>query len=94
MSFLQTAVREALTNPKTKNSVKDTVGWDDPTVTRFLSGQAGVTIEKMDALLSAVGYVPVSARYLDALGIMSEVGTHCKCARQGLGECRAPLLAQ
>ena len=90
MSFLQTAVREALTNPKTKNSVKEALCWDDSTVTRFLSGQAGVTIEKVDLLLSAVGYVPVSARYLDALGTMSEVGTHCKCARQGLGECRMP----
>lgn len=90
MSFLQTAVRQALTNPSTKNTVRDAVGWDDSTVTRFLSGQAGVTIERMDLLISAVGYVPVSARYLDALGTMSEVGTHCKCARQGLGECRMP----
>ena len=87
MSFLQSAVREALSNPKSANDVKDATGWDASSVSRFLSGGAGVPLEKLDALLSAVGFVAVSARYLDALGTMSEVGTHCRCARQGMGEC-------
>lgn len=87
MSFIESAIREALTNPQSSQQVKDAVGWDAPSVTRFLSGQSGVTIDKLDALMLSVGYVAVSSRYLDALGTMSEVGTHCKCARQGKGEC-------
>lgn len=88
MSFLESAVREVFTNPKTSGDARETVGWDAPSVTRFLSTQSGVTIDKLDALLAAAGYVAVSAQYLDALATMSEVGTHCKCARQGMGECR------
>lgn len=87
MSFLQTAVREALTNPRSAHEVKSALSWDDPTVSRFLSNQAGVKLERIDALLASIGFVAVSVRYLDALGTMSEVGTHCRCARQGLGEC-------
>jgi len=35
----------------------------------------------------AVGFVLVTRKYLDAVATLGEVGMHCHCAREGLGEC-------
>lgn len=83
---IEQALRAALNGPK-RHQVAAAVGWDDSQVSRFLSGGQGIVIEKLDALLAAVQYVPVNRRYLDAISTLGEVGMHCECARQGLGEC-------
>lgn len=70
-----------------RRNVMEQLEWDDSQVSRFLSGNQGVTINKIDALVAAVGYVLVTRRYLDAISTLSEVGVHCECARQGHGEC-------
>lgn len=83
---IEQSLREALTGPG-RHEVQRAVGWDDSQVSRFLSGGQGVVIDKLDALVGAVGYVLVTRRYLDAVATLGEVGMHCECARQGLGEC-------
>ncbi len=83
---IEQTLRMALTGAD-KQPVLDATGWDQGFVSRFLAGTAGVTIDKIDALVGAAGFVLVSTRYLDAVAVMGEVGMHCECARQGRGEC-------
>ena len=84
---IEQSVREALTDPRKRDDVARAMNWDSSNVSRILSGQMGVTIDKIDALVSSLGYVLVTPRYLNALATMSEVGVHCQCAREGGGEC-------
>ena len=83
---IEQALRMALTGPD-KQAVCDAAGWDQGFVSRFLAGTAGVTIDKLDALVASAGFVLVSTKYLQAVATLSEVGVHCECARQGRGEC-------
>lgn len=87
MNFLEQALRDLLSNPQTSPHVREAMGWDAPSASRFLSGQTGVTIEKIMPLLKAIGFVAVSTKYFDAVATLGEVGAHCECARQGNGEC-------
>ena len=82
---IERVLRQSLCQPG--GAVQAAVGWDAPAVSRFLSGQQGVPIGKIDALVGAAGYVLVSRGYLDAVGTLCEVGVHCRCAREGGGEC-------
>lgn len=83
---IEQVLRLALSG-KTRKEVAKKMGWDDSQISRFLSGQQGVTIDKLDMLVASVDYVLVTKRYLDAIGTLSEVGVHCQCARDGHGEC-------
>lgn len=82
---IERVLRQHLSQPG--STAQDAAGWDGPSVSRFLSGQQGVPIGKIDALVGAVGFVLVSRKYLDAIGTLGEVGMHCHCARDGGGEC-------
>lgn len=83
---IEQSLRAALSGPARKD-VQAAVGWDNSQVSRFLNNEQGVLIEKIDALVEAVGFVLVSGRYLSAVATLGEVGMHCECARQGRGEC-------
>jgi hypothetical protein len=85
-AHIEQALRLALSGSH-KQDITDAMGWDQPFVSRFLAGTAGVTIDKIDTLVSAAGFVLVSTRYLNAVTTLCEVGAHCECARQGRGEC-------
>lgn len=84
---IEWVLRQHMSKPG--NMVAEAAGWDSGNVNRFLSGVQGVPINKIDALVSAVGFVLVSRKYLDAIGTLSEVGANCHCARAGAGECGA-----
>lgn len=83
---IEQALREKLSS-QGRHEVSRLIGWDDSQTSRFLSGQMGVVIDKLDALVGAAGFVLVTRRYLDAVSTLGEVGMHCECAREGLGEC-------
>ena len=83
---IEHALRRALSGPD-RHDVARSVGWDDSQVSRFLSGGQGIVLDKLDALVHAVGFVLVTRKYLDAVSTLGEVGMHCHCAREGLGEC-------
>lgn len=83
---VESLLRAALSSPQ-RHQVKDAIGWDDSNISRFLSAQQGVTIERIEELFNAVGLTLVTRRYLDAMATMCEVGAHCECARNGQGEC-------
>ena len=78
-------LRQLLSQPG--SAAQDAAAWDGPSVSRFLSGQQGVPIGKIDALVNAAGFVLISRKYLEAIGTLGEVGMYCHCARAGGGEC-------
>ena len=84
---IERAFREALTDPRARGPVAEALGWDESQVSRFLSGQLGIPIGKIDAGLNALELRVVSREYLDDLSTMSKVGVNCHCAREGFGEC-------
>lgn len=84
--LIEHALRRALSGPA-RQDVQKAVGWDNSALSRFLNGDQGVTIEKLDVLVRSVGYVMVTSKYLDAVATLGEVGMFCECARQGLGDC-------
>lgn len=81
------AFRAALTDPALRAQVRDLLGWDDSQVSRFLSGQMGLTIDKIDDALSILSLVVVTRRYLNAIRELGTTGAACVCATEGRGEC-------
>lgn len=82
---IERMLRQQLSQPG--NAISEAAGWDSSNASRFLSGQQGVSIGKIDAVVHAAGYVLVSKKYFDAINTLSEVGVNCRCAREGAGEC-------
>lgn len=70
-----------------RHDVMQAMGWEKSAVSRFLGGDLGATIDKIDTLVGAVGYVLVTRQYLDAITTLGKVGVNCECARAGMGEC-------
>lgn len=87
--LIEHALRRAMSGPA-RLDVQQAMGWDKSSMSRFLSGEQGVAIDKIDTLVRAVGYVLVTGKYLDAMATLGEVGMFCECARQGTGECGKP----
>lgn len=83
---IEQTIRQSLTGPK-RHELQSAMNWDDSQVSRFLSGNQGVVIDKLDTMVGSLGFVLVSQKYLDAVSTLGEVGMFCECARQGLGEC-------
>ncbi|USY26690.1 helix-turn-helix domain-containing protein [Alcaligenes sp. 1735tsa3] len=81
------AFRQALTDPSFKASFRERLGWDESQVSRFLSGQMGLTIDKIDQAIELLGMVVTTPSYIDFLAYGARIGANCHCVRQGLGEC-------
>nr|WP_165404714.1 DNA-binding protein [Pigmentiphaga kullae] len=84
---MERTFRQALTDPNIRNEIREALGWDDSQVSRFLSGQMGLTIDKIDAAIDVLSMRVVSRRYLDAMTELAGTGVKCWCAREGLGDC-------
>lgn len=83
---IERALRLLLSGDERKAAM-EVLGWDASQLSRFLSGQNGIPIDKLDAVIGLTGFVMVTPRYLDALASMAETGVSCRCAREGGGEC-------
>lgn len=84
---MERSFRMLLTDPRQRKEIRDRMGWDDTQVSRFLSGQMGLTIDKLDAAIEALAMVVTSRQYMDFLAYGARVGAACECARRGQGEC-------
>ncbi|MGA4081132.1 DNA-binding protein [Ralstonia nicotianae] len=84
--LIEHALRRTLSGPA-RMDVQQAMGWDKSAMSRFLHGEQGVAIDKLDTLVACCGYVLVTRKYLDAVATLGEVGMFCECARQGAGEC-------
>ena len=88
---IERALRQSLSQPG--SAVAEAAGWDTSNVSRVLSGQQGVPINKLDAVVSAAGYVMVSREYLDAIGVLSRVGAYCHFQFSGVAAPHAQACA-
>ncbi len=84
---MESQFRQALASPKSREAIQAALGWDDSQVSRFLSGQLGLPINKIDAAIAALDMRVVTRQYLDAIGTLSITGAQCWCAREGYGNC-------
>ncbi|OFV50058.1 hypothetical protein [Oligella sp. HMSC09E12] len=84
---LETALRAALSDPSKKAQILEETGWHDSMPSKVLSGDSGITLDKLDRVLSSLGLVIVSTEYMNYLAYGNEIGTHCACARAGFGVC-------
>lgn len=81
---IEQAIRLQLSQ-NTNGPIAEAAGWDSSAVSRFLSGQQGVTIGKLDTVVQAAGFVLVEKKYLDAVVTLAEIGMACQCARASGG---------
>lgn len=84
---LATAIRRKLTDSQQRQQIIDVLGWSNSDVSRFLAGNQGIPLDKLDALITAIGYVPVESHYLSAVQTLCVVGSQCECALSGRGAC-------
>lgn len=83
---IEQRIRQALTGADSKRICAE-AGIDDAAKSRILSCGQGITIDKLAALLDAIGFVAVGVKYMIAVCELSKVGTSCECARSGFGQC-------
>ena len=76
------ALRRTLSGPR-RHDVRKALRWDESQVSRFLTGGQGVVIDKIDALINAVGYVLAPRPCPDAGVTPGRTGVQCQCARDG-----------
>lgn len=81
------AIRRKLTDSQQRQQMIDVLDWSNSDVSRFLSGNQGIPLDKLDVLIKAVGYVAVENNYLSAVQTLCVVGSQCQCALQGRGAC-------
>lgn len=86
---MERAFRRVLTDPVLRAKARDRMGWDDSQVSRFISGQTGLTIDKVDLAIEVLGMVVTTPSYMDFLAYGAKIGAACHCARAGMGECGA-----
>lgn len=85
---IEQAIRAAITDKDARARLLKATGWDSTMLSKIVQANpAGITIDKLDAVLSALDHVVVTRSYLDAMCTMGKVGMFCECARAGMGEC-------
>ncbi|WP_024904492.1 hypothetical protein [Robbsia andropogonis] len=65
----------------------DALGLESSEVSRFISGQRGLTKDQLNKAMELTNAVIVTRRYLDSVLTLSQVGIYCEMARCGNGEC-------
>jgi transcriptional regulator with XRE-family HTH domain len=85
--IIETMLRQSLTSQTKRQAILDETGWDTTMLSKVQSGQAGITIDKFDALCRALGIAVVEISYMDWLARGNVIGSNCYCARQSMGQC-------
>lgn len=88
---VERVLRDALSDPRRRESISEAAGWRDSSSTssRVLSGQQGLQLDKLDAVLLAAGLTVVTPGYLDWLSKGAVMGANCWCERNSMGACGA-----
>ncbi|MEB2504612.1 DNA-binding protein [Burkholderia sp. BCCIQ04A] len=85
--IVERLLREAMADPKAKAAVLEATGWDASMPSKILSNGAGITLEHLNTVFSALGLVVTTKGYMDYLAQGNVIGSNCRCAREGFGEC-------
>ncbi|MBN3853812.1 helix-turn-helix transcriptional regulator [Paraburkholderia sp. Ac-20340] len=83
----ESILRAALRDAENQAAVVDATGWDSTMLSKVLSGNAGITIDKLNAVIGALGLTITSVEYMDYLARGNVIGSNCHCARMNMGEC-------
>jgi transcriptional regulator with XRE-family HTH domain len=86
----ESILRSALRNGENQAAVLEQTGWDATMVSKVLSGGAGITIDKLNAVMRALGLTITTVEYMDYLARGNVIGSNCHCARMNMGECGRP----
>jgi hypothetical protein len=86
----ESILRSALRNSDNHAAVLELTGWDSTMVSKVLSGGAGITIDKLNAVMRALGLTITTVEYMDYLARGNVIGSNCHCARMNMGECGRP----
>jgi hypothetical protein len=86
----ESILRTALRNGDNHAAVLEQTGWDATMVSKVLSGGAGITIDKLNAVMRALGLTITTVEYMDYLARGNVIGSNCHCARMNMGECGRP----
>ncbi len=82
---IEQAIRKALDDPRKCADIRLATGWDDSAISRIKSGQQGIKLEYIDAIMKVLGYVMVEPAYLDFLAYGCQIGAACRCMRMDGG---------
>jgi len=85
--IVERLLREAMADPKAKAAVLEATGWDASMPSKILSNGAGITLEHLNTVFVALGLVVTTKGYMDYLAQGNVIGSNCRCAREGFGEC-------
>lgn len=88
----ETLLRKALTNMSKakKAEVMKAAGWkDESSITQVVSGNVGIKIDQLDAILEVFGMAIVEQWYMDYLARGNSIGANCCRARLSQGTCGA-----
>lgn len=83
----ESILRASLRNPDKQAGVLEHTGWDSTMLSKVISGQNGITIDKLNAVMTSLGLTITSVAYMDYLAEGNVIGSNCKCARVNMGEC-------
>ncbi|WP_132477394.1 DNA-binding protein [Paracandidimonas soli] len=88
---VERVLRDALTDPRRRDAISTAAGWKDASSasSRVLSGQQGLQLDRLDAVLLAAGLTVVTPGYLDWLSKGAVMGANCWCERNSMGACGA-----
>lgn len=86
---LESTLRLALTDADMKQKLLDATRWDSSMPAKVLSGAAGITIDKLDAVCRSLGLSIVQVDYMEYLAQGNEIGSRCCKARLSMGSCGA-----
>jgi transcriptional regulator with XRE-family HTH domain len=85
--IIETQLRAALSDARRRDQVLAATEWDRSMISKVMSGDTGITIDKLDALCAVLGLSMVSTEYLDYLARGNAIGANCCRTRASRGQC-------
>lgn len=85
--IVERLLREAIADQKAKAAILEATGWDESMPSKILKNSAGITLEHLNTVFMALGLVVTTKGYMDYLAQGNVIGSNCRCAREGFGEC-------
>jgi hypothetical protein len=86
----ETLLRRALLNmsKEQRQAVMRAAGWDDDSsVSKVLTGNAGIKLDQLDAILAIFGLTVAEVDYMNYLAKGNTIGANCCRTRASRGQC-------
>lgn len=83
----ESILRAAMRDSDSQAAIIEHTGWDSTMISKVLSGGAGITLDKLNAVMTALGLTITTVDYMNYLARGNVIGSNCLCARENMGEC-------